>query len=93
LGEELMTDLFPLCDEHHEEAHRLDRELADRGVQHQGLWGITKILTKQFESEARARLASRDVSLASVQHGSPHRIGGCAGDERSGASTRTEGSG
>jgi hypothetical protein len=63
LGEEKMTDLFPLCREHHDQAHRLDRELAARGVQHQGLWGIASILRQQFEREVGERLASRDESL------------------------------
>jgi hypothetical protein len=57
--EEKLTDLFPLCREHHEAAHRLDRQLAAQGVVHQGLWSIARSLRKEFEAEAESNGAVR----------------------------------
>lgn len=56
---EKLTDLFPLCLEHHEAAHRRDRELAALGVEHQGLWNIVRLLRNEFEAELEQRRAAR----------------------------------
>lgn len=59
LGQERMTDLVPLCQEHHQDAHELDRRMLAAGVQHQGLWQIVRILKRECEQEAEAHLPSR----------------------------------